>query len=69
MISSARMQLVSGNMAAFETGGAGSFHLPAMKDLGQLRQLTLELADDKVMHWASCTVGKGQYRCKSFVED
>eukprot|EP00775_Hariotina_reticulata_P013432 gene13432-13560_t len=34
-------------MAAFEAGSAGSFDLPAMKDLGQLRQLTLELTDDK----------------------
>jgi hypothetical protein len=50
MTSSARIQLTSGDIAAFQAGGVGSFNLPAMKNLGQLRQLTLELADDKVLY-------------------
>lgn len=42
-LSSGRHGLRGSSRAAFEEGGVGSFMLPSMRSLGQLRQLTLEL--------------------------
>lgn len=43
LLSSARCELTGAGSGALDEGGVGSFVLPAMRNLGQLRQMTLEL--------------------------
>lgn len=43
VLCSPRFELTGGGPGSFTEGGVGSFTLPAIRNLGQLRQITLEL--------------------------